>query len=114
MAGVCACPVSERVRLHHHLCRNLCVCADIPPPQKRQVAWIPELGLVTSSLDATIKTFDINRRVRALRVCCMTQPRGEASPQGSGRAVPCEQRAHPLNMRSTARCIMCSRRSPPH
>jgi WD40 repeat protein len=26
-----------------------------------KVQWIPELGLVTSSLDATIKTFDINR-----------------------------------------------------
>jgi len=28
-----------------------------------KVQWIPELGLVTSSLDATIKTFDINRWV---------------------------------------------------
>jgi WD40 repeat protein len=26
-----------------------------------KIQWIPELGLVTSSLDATIKTFDINR-----------------------------------------------------
>jgi WD40 repeat protein len=26
-----------------------------------KVQWIPELGLVSSSLDATIKTFDINR-----------------------------------------------------
>lgn len=26
-----------------------------------KVQWIPELGLVTSSLDATINTFDINR-----------------------------------------------------
>jgi WD40 repeat protein len=26
-----------------------------------KVQWIPEVGLVSSSLDATIKTFDINR-----------------------------------------------------
>lgn len=26
-----------------------------------QVRWIPEVGLVSASLDATIKTFDINR-----------------------------------------------------
>lgn len=31
-----------------------------------KVQWIPELGLVTSSLDATIKTFDINRCAASL------------------------------------------------
>jgi WD40 repeat protein len=33
-----------------------------------KIQWIPELGLVTSSLDATVKTFDINRSVRLAAV----------------------------------------------
>ena len=36
--------------------------------------WIPELGLVTSSLDATIKTFDINRCAAAAVPGAQQQP----------------------------------------
>lgn len=52
-----------------------------------KVQWIPELGLVTSSLDATIKTFDINR-------CAAAVP--GAQQQSQQRCQGCHTRRGPV------------------
>jgi hypothetical protein len=68
----CSEPGVAKVLLLLHACLVLPPAAVFPPKDYiylhkehsdwiTKVQWIPELGLVTSSLDATIKTFDINR-----------------------------------------------------